>query len=167
MVQLVSDHLEGFIPCDGRIVCSAFAQDHRMGEASLLAQPVLVMMREFFNGILGEEIRVAFAGISLPGHRFRAVLTEFKGAAFAIRFRPRATHAIHAMRLVEHAERAAATQERMIASQMFSRAQHRRNAGGVALRRVDLYVSQVAWKLRFHGMWLPTGLLELVSGWAV
>ena len=95
---------EGVVPRDGLVVAATGAQNHRFGEPALLAVPVVGFLREFVDGVVGEELGRQAAGVRFPGDGLRPVLAELGGRAVGVRVGPRAARAIDAAVLIQHFE---------------------------------------------------------------
>ena len=100
-VEVLRDDVMGVIPADRPVVVIALAQDHRVGQPALLAQPVLGALAQIGEGVPREEVRGDDALGRLLGDRLRAVLAELGELAAAVLLGPRAAGAVETLALVE------------------------------------------------------------------
>ena len=100
--KLITDQGERILPCDGFVEAAAGAFDHRMRDASLLAEPVFGPRVEIVDAVSREELRRGPRGGCFLGDCLGAVLAELGGVAVArVRVGPRAAHAVETLGLIE------------------------------------------------------------------
>ena len=96
------DEPEGVVPVDRRVVGGPFAAHHRVGEAALLAEPVVGVRLEVVHRVRGEELRADPQRGPLLGDRLHPVLAELgRMPVLRVRVRPRASGAVEPFDLVE------------------------------------------------------------------
>ena len=103
-VEFVADEGEGFVPVDGLVMVGTGAADHGVGDAALLAEPVVGLLGEFGEGMLGEEFGSGAGGGGFGGDGFGAVFAEFGGVAVVVGVGPRTGGAIEAIFLGDFEE---------------------------------------------------------------
>ena len=134
--EFLGDELQGVVPVDRPVVGSALVQDHRMGQPSLLSQPVVVACLQVRNGMPGEELGPHPAAGSFLGHGLGAVLAELRGIAFFV-FRPGTAHAVESVDLVDRHERLDAAQRAHLLQGNFQRVGHGGDADGLGFGFAD------------------------------
>ena len=97
--ELGSDRLERFLPFAGNVVVGRGVVAHRMGQAALLLQIVIVPAAQFADGVLGEEVRGAAPAGQFPQRGLGAVLAKLEGMIIG-RLGPGAGYAHEALGLV-------------------------------------------------------------------
>ena len=100
-----SDARQGVVPADRLVVGGAGRPVHRLGQASLLAEPIVALTGECVDRVSSEERRRDAPLCRLLRHGLGAVLAELD-AGGVVRFRPRAPGAVEAVGLVHVQERA-------------------------------------------------------------
>ena len=109
-LQLRADRGEGFVPLAGHVAVGRAVVAHRMGQAALLLEIVVVPVAQLGDGMLGEEVRRAAPRGQLPQRRLGAVLAELEGVIVG-RLGPGAGDAHEALRLVLATQRVKAAGE--------------------------------------------------------
>ena len=165
--QFVGDHLVGVIPGDRLVVVGALAPDHGLGQAALLAEPVLIAVGKIDDGVPREELGPALPGVGLPGDGLGAVFAELGQLAVLVRLGPRAAHAIDAVGMIQRDQGAAAAEKGLVHGQVLHGADHGGHAGGVGLRLGQADWAKIVRELGLDRMRNPAGLLVLVGGGAI
>src|SRR5699024_5636821 len=100
-IDVFSNDVESLYPADGAVVCFAFANDHRVGDPTRLAQPVFSLLLKFSDGIVCPPRRSCHTSGILFGKRFGTVFTKLDLLAVAgNRLRPGATWTVNAVGLI-------------------------------------------------------------------
>ncbi|MNZ16509.1 hypothetical protein D3C78_334860 [compost metagenome] len=99
VVQLSGDQGKGCIPGDRLIAVAGRVVDHRFGQAALVFQPVVALLKQRADAVAGEEGRIDSALGGFPVDRLGAVLAKLDHAAFG-RVAPGATGAVETAILV-------------------------------------------------------------------
>ena len=99
-VELGRDDLEGVVPGDGLVVVGSGWLVDRLGETPLHAEPVLALVEQVVDGVLGPEGARNENRRRLPGDRLGAVLAELRDLA-VVGVGPGAAHAVEAVLLVQ------------------------------------------------------------------
>ena len=99
--QVSRDQREGVVPADRAIVGGTGGKVHGLGQATALAKPVVIVLREFLHRVRREEGPVGAGEGRLLGDGLRAVLAELEGGTVAGGVRPRAAGAVEAFLLVQ------------------------------------------------------------------
>ena len=123
----------------GVVVGGTRPQDHRLGDAALLAQPELGATGEVLHGVGGEELAVEQLARGLLRDGLGAVLAELRRVPVAGRgVRPRAALAVEAVDLVEAGQRGRGAAYAHLADGASHRHRDGGDAGGGVGRRLDL-----------------------------
>ncbi len=99
VVQVPGDQAEGIFPTDGLVAVGLGVVAHRLGQPALVLQPVVALLQQRSDAVLGEERCVHPALGGFPVDRLGAVLAELDHAAFR-RVAPGAARAVEAAVLV-------------------------------------------------------------------
>ena len=134
-MQVLGDEGVRLIPADRCVVLGTGPQHHRLGQTSLLGQPILGFPGEFGDGIFGEELARHRAAGGLLGDGFGAVLAEFGEFAAAGLLRPGAPGAVEAVSLVDFGPRRDGAYRAHLGQAAPQRHQNRRDPGGGSLGR--------------------------------
>ncbi|MNF69502.1 hypothetical protein D3C84_513880 [compost metagenome] len=98
-VQVFGDQREGVVPTDRFIAVRFGVVAHRLGQATLVFEPVVALLQQRSDAVLGEELCIDTTFGRFPVHRLGAVLAEHHHALFR-RITPGATRAVEATVLV-------------------------------------------------------------------
>ena len=123
---------EGVVPADGLVVIRHAVVTHRIGQASLLLEPVITLSFQFAYGIGREELGRHSSFREFEGDGFGAILAELKRAGM-LRIRPCASRAVKALRLVHRQQRLGALQHNALLAKRFRNGAERAPASSGAL----------------------------------
>ncbi|MCY1408716.1 hypothetical protein D9M71_240440 [compost metagenome] len=98
-VQVFGDQCKSVVPTDRFIAVRFGVVAHRLGQATLVFEPVVALLQQRSDAVSGEEFGVDTALGRFPVHRLGAVLAEHHHALFR-RIAPGATRAVEATVLV-------------------------------------------------------------------
>ncbi len=157
-LQVLADQVEGRLPTDRLVAVGLGVIAHRFGQAALVLEPVIALLQQGTDAVLGEERRIHPALGGFPVDRLGAVLAELDHAAFR-RVTPGATRAVEATVLVgleHHAQvfqRVIAGQPRLCHADQRAPAARRAFVGLVARGRGLVGLVMIA-----HGWYSIAGL---------
>src|ERR1019366_639879 len=103
-VQFARDHGERIFPRNRFVVVAAGTQDHGMSQSSLMAQPVVRLLRQLRETLRTEKLRGAALRCRFLCDRLDTILTVFVEGAILVRVGPGATRAIDSVKLIEAGE---------------------------------------------------------------
>ena len=139
--QRLADQRERVGPRDRLVVAGVAAAHHRVHDPPLLAQPVVAVLGQLGDAVLGEERRLQQVPRRLLRHRLRAVLAEL-GVVPLVRVRvgPRAPLAVEPVDLVEPGQGARGPHHSHRLDAALERHRHRRDPrrGVLAVADVDV-----------------------------
>ena len=137
--ELAGDQLERFGPLDRLVVGAAGPLDHRVGDATLLPEPHLVVGVELVDAVGREELRRGTLACRFFGDGLGAVLAELGGVAvLGIGIGPGAAHAVEAVGLVQLEQGAGRARHAHVGHRTLQGDADAGDAGGGGLRVVDV-----------------------------
>ena len=99
-IQFTRDQFKRVLPVNGFVIIAAFAQDHRMSDASLCVEPLIRLVRQFRHAPLLEKLRRHAFCRRFIGDMLRAFFAKFEMRTLAVRLRPGATRTIDSLLLI-------------------------------------------------------------------
>ncbi|MDT4874591.1 hypothetical protein FQZ97_1099000 [compost metagenome] len=114
-----------------------FTDHHGFAEPALVAQPVLRLLRQLRDGVLGPELGTHRAEGVFLSHSLRAVLAELGSLALLVRLRPRTARAVEAAALVQAQQRLSRPGDTGLGHSALQRHHHSLHAGGFRFRFAD------------------------------
>jgi hypothetical protein len=136
-VQFARDHGERIFPRNRFVVAAAGTQDHGMSQSSLMAQPVVRLLRQVRETLRTEKLRGAALSGRLLCDRLDTILTVFVEGAILVRVGPGATGAIDSVKLIETNERGDSSNEARFFEGNLGRFENRFQPSGNASRLGD------------------------------
>ena len=130
--QLAGQQVERLVPVDRAVVAVARPPHQRLGQAALLAQPVIGLGGQLGDAVAGEEVGVRPARGGLPGDGLGAVLAELEVGSVLVGLGPGAARAVEAVVLVQGGQRPRAPQQGPVGVQVGGGGGQRRQAPGRA-----------------------------------
>jgi hypothetical protein len=150
------DHLESIVPGNRLIVVMAGAQNHRMGETALVAEPVIGLSRQVSDAPRAEELRCATLCRRLFCNRLDAIFAVFVQRSMLVGIRPGAAGAIESIKLIEVRKSGNAPGDSGLAKNKL-RGGHQRLQPGGDPRRMS-YFEVIGLDRRFGAnAWMNTG----------